>query len=220
MGFNYITGIGEIAAEHIQSMRQDADYSTLSDFCRRTRLPKRLIENLILAGAMDAWYTPRRALLWELGQLDNRIQTLDLQPSHSDVTLPELTSIEAISDENRILGVTTGEHVMCRYRQWLSQRRVESSKSLENCDAGRYVWVAGLVVVHQSPPTAKGHHFITLEDEDGFLNIIVRPKVYARLWRILRESKLLAVKGEIQRQGAVINVLATDALPLPHIEIS
>jgi DNA polymerase III alpha subunit len=69
------------------------------------------------------------------------------------------------------------------------------------------VRVAGLAVVHQAPPTAKGHHFITLEDEDGFVNIVVRPNVYPKFRTTLRTQPLLIVDGEIQRQGTVINVV-------------
>ena len=70
------------------------------------------------------------------------------------------------------------------------------------------VKVAGLLVIHQSPPTAKGVHFLTLEDEFAFINIVVRPQIYVRYRQILREYPLLVVQGEIQRQGQVINIVA------------
>jgi len=69
-------------------------------------------------------------------------------------------------------------------------------------------------VIHQAPPTAKGHHFITLEDEHGFFNVIVRPDVYAKYRRVFRESPLLIVSGEVQRQGVVVNLIAEEAVPL------
>jgi error-prone DNA polymerase len=65
-----------------------------------------------------------------------------------------------------------------------------------------------LVVVHQAPPTAKGVHFITLEDEHGLLDVIVRPEVYERYRRVLHQSGLLAVEGLVQRRDGVINVVA------------
>lgn len=75
---------------------------------------------------------------------------------------------------------------------------------------------AGLVVVHQAPPTAKCHHFITLEVEDGLINVIVRPDVYARYRRVLREAPLLIVEGVVQRRDGVVNLLALRAAALPR----
>ena len=68
--------------------------------------------------------------------------------------------------------------------------------------------VVGLTVVHQSPPTAKGFHFITLEDEHGLMNIVVRPFIYKRFRRIIREQPLLIVEGCIERRDGVVNVVA------------
>lgn len=61
--------------------------------------------------------------------------------------------------------------------------------------------VAGLLVMHQAPPTAKGFHFITLEDEYGMMNVIVHPKVYVRYRRVIRTTSLLLVQGEVEREG-------------------
>lgn len=71
--------------------------------------------------------------------------------------------------------------------------------------------VTGQVVVHQAPPSAKGVHFITLEDELGLLDVIVQPALYARFRRVLHSASLLAVAGVVQRRGAVINVIAQHA---------
>ncbi|MBL8157470.1 MAG: hypothetical protein JNM70_25110, partial [Anaerolineae bacterium] len=59
-----------------------------------------------------------------------------------------------------------------------------------------------------APPTAKGFHFLTLEDECGFMNIIVRPTVYARFQHIMRRGGVLVVEGRMQREGEVLNVVA------------
>ena len=75
--------------------------------------------------------------------------------------------------------------------------------------------VAGLVVVHQAPPTAEGHHFITLETEDAMINVIVRPNVYERYRRVLREAPLLIIEGTVQHRNGLINVLARRAAALP-----
>jgi error-prone DNA polymerase len=76
---------------------------------------------------------------------------------------------------------------------------------------GERAWVAGLVVTQRSP-TAKGFVFITMEDEDGLMNVFVRPDVYQRYYKVLRNCFLLIVEGTIQKQGGILNVLAEGAV--------
>lgn len=64
------------------------------------------------------------------------------------------------------------------------------------------------------PPTAKGYRFLTLEDEFGFINVIVRPAIYLRFRRIIRTQPLLLVAGEVQQEGGVTNLLARQFWPL------
>jgi len=89
---------------------------------------------------------------------------------------------------------------------------VERSKDLERRHNGERVRVAGLVVVRQRPPTAKGFVFITMEDEDGLMNVIVKPDVYQRYYKVLRNCFLLIVEGTIQKQSGILNVLAEGAV--------
>ena len=68
--------------------------------------------------------------------------------------------------------------------------------------------------VHQAPPTAKGFHFVTGEDEDGYINWIVAPDVYASHRQVFREYPLIVVEGEVEREGRVISVLVRRTFPL------
>ena len=81
--------------------------------------------------------------------------------------------------EYELLGLSTGDHVMALYRPWLEQQGILGSWELKTQPAGKRVQVAGLVVVHQSPPTAKNFHFVTIEDEGGLLDVIIKPQIYA-----------------------------------------
>jgi error-prone DNA polymerase len=67
---------------------------------------------------------------------------------------------------------------MALYRPWLAKHGILGSRELEASADGQRVRAAGLAVVHQAPPTAKGYHFITLEDSEGLINVVVRPAVY------------------------------------------
>jgi error-prone DNA polymerase len=70
------------------------------------------------------------------------------------------------------------------------------------------------VVVRQRPPSAKGFVFITLEDEAGLVNLVVRPKVYERYREALRNAALLLVEGELQREGRAFSVMVYSVVGL------
>ena len=72
--------------------------------------------------------------------------------------------------------------------------------------------VPGRTRVRQRPPTAKGFVFITMEDENGLMNVIVKPDVYGRYYKVLRNCFLLIVEGTIQKQGGILNILAEGAV--------
>jgi len=216
LGFAYVNGLGEAGIQQILTARHVRPFTDLADFCRRTRLPRRVVENLILVGAMDDWTIPQRKLLWELGKLRYHEEELDLTFPDDGVALPALSRAEAMGAEYEVLGLSTRDHIMALYRPWLREQGILSSGELAACPAGQRVRAAGLVVVHQAPPTAKGHHFITLEVEDGLINVIVRPDVYEHYRRVLREAPLLIIEGVVQRRDGVVNLLARRVAALPR----
>jgi error-prone DNA polymerase len=212
----YVHGLGEAWPGRIVQRRGDRPFQDLRDFCRRTRLPRPVVENLIRAGAMEGFGQARRDLLWELGGLVYQEEGLDIEMPVEPVTLPALSRAERLGWEVELLGLTPGDHVMGLYREVLQAQGVLSSGELEGQRDGQMVRVAGLVVVRQRPPTAKGHVFITLEDEEGLVDLIVRPDVYERYRGVLQSAPLLQVEGRLQREGHALSVLVVRAAALRH----
>ena len=208
LGLNYVKRLAEAHIEAILAARAERPFTSLDDFCRRTRIGRNGVEHLILSGTMDTWGVPRRQLLWELGTLSLQEDALDLVVDHTPVSLPPLSSIDAMLAEQTALGLSPGDHIMTHHRAALRQRHILGSSDLASSSNGGSVRVAGLLVVHQSPPTAKGFHFLTLEDEDGMINVIVRPPVYSEYRHIIHSQLLLLAEGRIQREGHVVNILA------------
>jgi error-prone DNA polymerase len=103
---------------------------------------------------------------------------------------------------------------MSFYRAWLDTAGVHNSATLEECDDGQRVKLAGLCIVHQAPPTAKGFHFLTLEDEYGLANSIVSPGLVVRDGRHLHSGRVLLLEGVVQREGDVVNLIAQRVAPL------
>jgi error-prone DNA polymerase len=214
LGLHFVKGLREDQVTRILNERELRPYDALLDFCLRTRISGGSVENLIMAGGMDGWGIPRRQLMWELGTLNLDEKMLDLVYRPQEVNLPPQTLAESMLAEQDIMGLSPGDHIMTLYRDRLNKENILGSHGLADCLNGQRVKAAGLLVVHQSPPTAKGFHFLTLEDEDGMINVIVRPKVYGRCRNIIRGAHLLLVAGMAQREGEVINLLADSIAPL------
>ncbi len=208
LGLEYVAYLTKRQIQAILAAREERPFEDLPDLLRRVSLPRTSVENLILVGAMDSWGIPRRQLLWELGERYTQEGELPLNFYTHTVDLPPLTRQEILHAEYALLGLSPGDHVMGMYKELMQQKGILGSKQLARAAQGSIVQVAGQVVMHQAPPTAKNHHFVTLEDSDGMMNIIVRPDVYENYRLVLRTSPLIAVTGEVQRKGAVVNLIA------------
>jgi error-prone DNA polymerase len=119
-----------------------------------------------------------------------------------------------IDIEYGMLGLSLREHPLTFYHPQLTERGFLSSRDLEGVATETRVEVAWMLLVHQAPPTAKGHHFLTLDDEHGFMNVILRPEIYVTHQQVIRDSPLMIVEAVIQNQRSVINLLTDKLYPL------
>ena len=137
---------------------------------------------------------------------------LELPIPSDAVDLPPLEADEAHQHETELLGLSTEAHPLARWRPALTAQGYVSSYNLSRA-AGRSVRVVGTLVIHQAPPTAKGFHFLTLEDELGMINVIVRPPIAARDRQAMRGG-MVRVEGTVQHEDGAVNVLATRVMAL------
>ena len=208
LGLKYIRGLGPGAMEKVLSARAVGEFANLEDLHRRVRLSMRSLEYIIMAGALDHFGISRRQLFWDLGKLQHKRGDLDLAFAADDIDLPSISPVEAMQLELQGSQVSTHKHVMEFYRAWCNQHGVKHSQMLTSCKQQTIVHVAGQLVVRQQPPTAKGFQFLTLEDEFGFFNIIVKPDVRQAYRFVIQGASILLVSGLIQQENGVINVVA------------
>ncbi len=122
--------------------------------------------------------------------------------------LPEMSAGERLVADYAGTGLTVGPHPMRFRRHELSMKGVLRAIDLPRVKSGRRVRTAGMVITRQRPGTAKGFVFLTLEDETGISNVIIRPDVYARDKAIVVESPFLLVEGWLQIQDGVTAIKA------------
>ncbi|RME20060.1 MAG: hypothetical protein D6806_17140 [Deltaproteobacteria bacterium] len=123
-----------------------------------------------------------------------------------DCPLPELHPFEVTAADYELVGISCGPHPMSYLRGWLERRSVVTSSALGRLSGGRWVRIAGMVIVRQRPSTAKGMTFLTLEDETGLANVVVTPPVWERNRSLLVSSRALLVAGRLERRDGVVGV--------------
>ena len=119
-----------------------------------------------------------------------------------------MTESERIVADYAGTGLTVGRHPMALRRDELATRGVLRAIDLRTARQGRRVRVAGMVITRQRPGTAKGFVFLTLEDETGIANIIVRPDLFIRDRLVITDEPFLLVDGILQNQDGVTSVRA------------
>jgi error-prone DNA polymerase len=122
--------------------------------------------------------------------------------------LKPMTEAERLIADYAGMGLSTGRHPMALRRDELAMRGILRASDLRAARQGRRVRVAGMVITRQRPGTAKGFVFLTLEDETGIANIIVRPDLFARDRLVIVEEPFLIVDGVLQNQDGVTSIRA------------
>jgi len=133
--------------------------------------------------------------------------------------LKPMTESERLVADFAGMGLSIGRHPMALRREELSMRGILRAIDLRHERQGRRVRVAGMVITRQRPGTAKGFVFLTLEDETGIANIIVRPDLFARDRLTIVEEPFLIVDGVLQNQDGVTSVRAEEVRGMRGVDV-
>jgi error-prone DNA polymerase len=143
----------------------------------------------------------------------------NLQSAIDKSPLRPMQPLERMAADFAGTGLTIGPHPMSFHRTALGLKGVLRAVDLATQRPGRRVRVAGCVITRQRPGTAKGFVFLTLEDETGISNVIVRPKVYDEQRLAIIESSFVIVDGLLQHQDGVTAIQAERVLPLEGVPL-
>jgi error-prone DNA polymerase len=220
VGLRYVRGLSADTAERLVRVREAEAFSSLADFAARVAPKRNEIEALAEAGALagiDPRAAQRRSALWQVGALERDPRSLfaGVPPPDAEAPSPldELDALETTLADYRSTGLTTGPHVMAHLRPALTRRGVLTTRELRDAPNGRFVRVAGHVIVRQRPGSAKGFCFVTLEDETGTTNGVFTPDQFERLRGPLHAAPLLEIAGPVQNVDGVIHVRVREVRP-------
>lgn len=226
VGLGFVRGLGTDMAERVVEERERRGrFASLLDFLRRTpaTLKRPAVENLVWVGAFDRAGLTRRELLWQVGlwlgpesdarrtggRDDHPQQELPLDDPYAGLSFGDLGDADRLVAEYRMLRFSTRLHPLSLLRDRLPPDTVGSDRFPDLANRSM-VRVAGLVTTRQRPSTAKGYVFVLMEDEHGDINVILKPDIYDRHRTEVRLEPFLVVRGRLQKDGATMNVIATE----------
>jgi error-prone DNA polymerase len=123
------------------------------------------------------------------------------------VNLPTMPAQQEVMTDYATAGLSLKQHPVSFLRDQLSTHKVSPAADLATAKQGRWIQVAGLVLIRQRPGTASGIVFVTIEDETGIANLIIKPDIYDRYHAAARHASLLQADGYVERQGQVVHVM-------------
>ena len=208
LGLGLIKGLKVDSAERLVKARSERKFSSTEDLARRAALGRGDLSALAAADALSSLAGHRREALWETLAVDEatRLELPAVPVAPPPLAVP--TEGDEIVGDYETMGLTLRRHPLALLRERLKERRIRTATEVGNARNGQFIRAAGIVTCRQRPATASGVIFVTLEDETGYVNLIVWNDLADRQRRELLGARLLAVSGEVQRAGRVVHILA------------
>ena len=214
LGLRQIDGFAYEQAKQLLGGRQ-SEYRTVEELQQRSGVAVPALEKLAAADAFRSLGLDRRQALWAVRALarDKPLPLFahaDAKESGEDpaVALPEMPLSEHVVQDYQTLRLSLKAHPMQFLRGQLEREGIRSTLEHRQLKDGARLAIAGVVLVRQRPGSAKGVVFMTIEDECGIANAVVWPKALERYRKAIMASRLILIRGRIQKHGEIIHVVA------------
>jgi error-prone DNA polymerase len=219
LGLRFVLGLAEAAGKRIEEEQAVSPFEDAGDLARRARLRPGELTLLAQAGALACFGRTRREALWQVAKVARPAgPLLDALPVDDPSPLSEMTREEETAADYGATQMTTGPHLMEHWREKLSAQGILPAADLARLPDGQRVTMAGAVIVRQRPGTAKGFVFLTLEDETGMCQAIVRPDLFRENRAVIVGSGTLVVQGRLQKQDGTLSIKGERFWPLRQVE--
>jgi error-prone DNA polymerase len=209
LGLRLVKGLSAAGAERLVQVRGEGPWRSLTDLEARVAPDRRDLRALAAADALAGLAGDRHQAGWQVARRGEALPLAPL-PEHEPALplLPPPGEGESIVADYASLGLSLRRHPLALLRERLGGLGLVSAADVAQVPAGRRVSTAGLVINRQRPASANNVTFVTLEDETGVVNLVVWKRIAERQRRVLLGARLMAVRGEVQRESGVTHVVA------------
>jgi error-prone DNA polymerase len=209
LGLLMVRGFPEAAARRLVEARDARPFASADDLAHRAALDRRELRCLAASGALASLTGHRRHAHWAVAGVGTARHILRGAPvAEASPALAPPTEGEDLVADYASLGLTLGRHPLALLRQRLARMGFTTAAELRSLASGRPARAAGIVTGRQRPDTASGAVFVTLEDETGYVNVIVWRDLTERQRRELLGARLMGVEGVLEREGEVVHLIA------------
>jgi error-prone DNA polymerase len=207
LGLRFVQGLREATGKRIETEQAAAPFEGVDDLARRCALREDELVRLAYAGALASFGRTRRGALWQVAKVARPSGPLFAEePSDDPSPLRDMTPREETAADYKSTQMTTGPHLVEHLREDFRRKGVLSAAELSRLPHGALVRAGGAVIVRQRPGTAKGFVFLTLEDETGMCQAIVRPDLFREYRSVIVGSGTLVVEGRLQKLDGTLSV--------------
>ncbi|MBX3673996.1 MAG: error-prone DNA polymerase [Burkholderiales bacterium] len=209
LGLGMVNGLKAESAKYIASSRKEKEFISVDDMARRAGLGKADLACLARADALASLAGHRREALWATLAVDEATRlALPAGVEEAGAKLEAPTEGQEVVGDYAATGLTLRRHPLAILRKRLKGQGLRTAEEVAAARHGQWIRTSGIVTCRQRPATASGVLFVTLEDETGFVNLVVWSDIVERNRRPILGSRLLAVGGQVQKEGLVVHVLA------------
>jgi error-prone DNA polymerase len=209
VGLKFVKGLSSSEFDALEAARRIRAFESVDDFTRRVHIDRGASARLAEAGAFESLGgRSRRGDLWSAlaPPLDTRGE-FALPDAEDAPEFAALDAFDAIGWDYRTTRLSTRGHPLEPLRDLLRGLSLPDAREVARTPHGRRVRYAGLVICRQRPGTASGVLFMTLEDETGFVNLVVWPGVFETQSTLVRTAAFLGVEGKVQSEKGVVHVV-------------
>jgi error-prone DNA polymerase len=208
LGLGLVRGLSQDGGARLLAARASGGYRDIQELARRARLARHDLEALAAAGALAGLAGHRHRAAWQVLGIEPPLPLLgDADQVEGIPLLRAPTEGQGIVADYRTLGLTLARHPLALLRPQLAARAWLPAAEVARLPDGTQVKTGGIVVTRQRPGSASGVIFVTLEDETGYVNLVVWSRVADRQRKALLGARLLGVAGHLQREGDVLHVV-------------
>lgn len=228
MGFSHLRKVQELDVHLMIEQRQIKPFQSIEDFIARTQFSKDVLENFAISDVFACFGIDRRHTFWKSIEFANVSKTstknqLSLFDENTKLEdqkglFKSMQLIEEIQTDHRKLGYSLHGNIMKAIRIEQPNLPPLTSNRLKHLPQGRSVIYAGVLSVFQRPPPAKGTAFITLEDEFGTVDCVLKNEIFEHFKDVIKGSRFLIFSGRIQKRGAGTSLIVADVQSFARTE--
>jgi error-prone DNA polymerase len=244
LGLRIIKGLEKQLGQRIAQLAQQQSFNSLESLSQQAHIPNQQLKKLAQSGALQSLSQHKRDALWQVLAIEkslplaiqlspSQLSSCQLRPSQTsssqtsssqanplDAQQPTLSAPSDIEDmiaDYQHTGLSLQHHPMALIRHKDPIKKCLRAVDIMQTESGRLVTVAGVVTNRQRPSTAGGVLFITLEDETGFLNLVLWQSTVEAQRKAIMGSKILKVKGILERKDEVTHIIAGKLIDCSHL---